>query len=94
MLPSAHLRMDLPVWLKSVLSSAPALAQADSQSMAQSRSLLSPLRMYSVISLAVPRSISVMSAICARNFFSAAGLSWEREESEPSYLLVNTRVPV
>ncbi|MCY1337007.1 hypothetical protein D9M69_228250 [compost metagenome] len=86
--------MDLPVWLNSVLSSASACAQRDSQSTAQSRSALRPWRMYWVISLAVPRSISVISAICLRNFFSAAAFSFAREESEPSYLLVKTSLPV
>ncbi|SVJ78764.1 Uncharacterised protein [Klebsiella pneumoniae] len=86
--------MDLPVWLKSSLCRAPARAQALIQFSAQARSPSRPLRMYWVTSLVAPRSMSVMSLICERKVFSALTLRVARAESEPSYLLVKTRLPV
>ncbi|MCY1512484.1 hypothetical protein D9M68_469450 [compost metagenome] len=94
MLPRAHLRMDMPVWLYSVLSSALAWAQLPSHCRVHSSWVRWPSRMYCMTILLMPRSISVMAAVFSRKAFSAFGFSVARALSEPSYLLRNSSLAV
>ncbi len=94
MLPSAHLRIDLPVWLKSFDINASALAHAVSQFSVQSSCSGRPSRMNCITRLAVPRSSVVMSLVVSRKAFSDCTFSVARALSEPSYLLRNCSGPV
>ncbi|MGY3526350.1 hypothetical protein ACVWWS_005187 [Pseudomonas chlororaphis] len=94
MLPRAHLRMDLPVWLKSLDINASAWAQALSQLRVQSNCSGRPSRMNCITRLLVPRSILVMSAVLSRKAFSDCTLRVARALSDPSYLLRNCSEPV
>ncbi|MCY1442371.1 hypothetical protein D9M71_587370 [compost metagenome] len=93
-LPSAHLRMDLPVWLNSVEVSASARAQVSSQVRVQSSCSGRPSRMYCMTCLLTPRSSVVMLAVESRKAFSDFTFKVARALSEPSYLLRNTSLPV
>src|SRR5213079_1073067 len=94
MLPSAHLRIDLPVWLKSLDSSASALAHVVNMLSTQSSCSGRPSRMYCITTLLVLRSIVVMSLVESRKACSDATFSVARALSEPSYLLRNCSEPV
>ncbi len=94
MLPSAHLRMDLPVWLKSLDINASALAQLVSQFKVHSNCCGRPSRMNCITRLLVSFSSLVMSAVLSRKAFSDCTFSVERALSEPSYLLRNCSEPV
>ena len=94
MLPSAHLRMDLPVWLKSLLINASAWAQALSQFKVQSSCSGRPSRINCITCLLVPRSSVVMPLVASRKAFSDSTFKVERALSEPSYLLRNSSLSV
>ncbi|MNE47642.1 hypothetical protein D3C80_1420540 [compost metagenome] len=94
MLPNAHLRIDLPVWLKSLDIKASALAHAVNQLSVHSSCSGRPSRMNCITRLLVPRSILVMSAVLSRKAFSDCTFRVERALSEPSYLLRNCNEPV
>ncbi|MNF96093.1 hypothetical protein D3C84_788710 [compost metagenome] len=94
MLPSAHLRIDLPVWLKSLDIKASAWAQVVSQFNVHSSCSGRPSRMNCITRLLVPRSILVMSAVLSRKAFSDCLFRVARALSEPSYLLRNCNEPV
>ncbi|MNR48897.1 hypothetical protein D3C85_1681890 [compost metagenome] len=70
MLPNAHLRIDLPVWLKSLDINASARAQVASQFSVHSSCAGLPSRMNCITRLLMPRSILVMSAVLSRKAFS------------------------